>query len=234
MLELVDLDGGYDDTIVLRDINLFVPPSSVVALLGPNGAGKTTLLRMASGLLTPRRGQVFLEDDDITGLRPNQRMKMGICHIPEGRGIFPSLSVRENLIMHSLKGEEKDAIERAAEVFPILGERLSQQAGTLSGGQQQMLAIIRAYIQNPKVVLVDEASLGLAPVIVDGIFEFLGELAKKGVALLIVEQYVARALALADKVYLLNHGRITFEGEPSELEDEAVFASYMGGEVGSH
>jgi branched-chain amino acid transport system ATP-binding protein len=231
VLDLVDLDGGYDETIVLRNVNLSVPKSSVVALLGPNGAGKTTLLRMASGLLQPARGQVLLDDDEITYLTPAQRAKAGICHIPEGRGIFPSLTVKENLIMASPKGAEKESIARAVEVFPILGERLKQVAGTLSGGQQQMLAMSRAYVQDPRVVLVDEASLGLAPVVVDGIFEFLGELASRGVALLIVEQYVTRALALADYAYLLNHGSIVFEGRPEELADEDVFASYMGGDA---
>ncbi|MGE0880274.1 MAG: ABC transporter ATP-binding protein [Acidimicrobiia bacterium] len=228
MLELQNITGGYEDTIVLRNVELVVPDGSVVALLGPNGAGKTTLLRMASGLLSPNRGAVVLDGDDITRLKANQRARAGICHIPEGRGIFPSLSVQENLIVQSRKGDEKAAIERAAATFPILGRRLKQQAGTLSGGEQQMLAMARAYDPNAQFVLVDEASLGLAPLVIDSIFEFLATLANDGKSLLIVEQYVSRVLAIANYAYLLVHGEIVREGPPNELESDELFATYMG------
>ena len=159
-------------------------------------------------------------------------MNAGVCHVPEGRGIFPSLTVRENLILQSPHGKEKESIDRAVSAFPRLGERLSQLAGTMSGGEQQMLALARTYVQSPKVALLDEVSMGLAPKIVDEIFEFLGLLRDQGSSLLLVEQYVTRALALADYVYLLHRGEISFAGEPSELEDSDVFAQYVGADVG--
>jgi len=228
MLELRNIVGGYGDTTVLRDVSLQVPDSSVVALLGPNGAGKTTTLRMASGLLRPREGAVFLDGDDISKVSPNRRVAAGICHIPEGRGIFPSLSVRDNVVIYSPRGQEKQAWDRAVETFPVLGSRRRQIAGTLSGGEQQMLALTRAYIANPRVVLVDEASLGLAPLIVDDIFEFLEKLANEGASLLLVEQYVSRALALASTVYLINQGEIVYAGASADLDEAEIFAMYTG------
>lgn len=232
MLELDDVTAGYGDTIVLWDVTLRVPPSAVVALLGPNGAGKTTLLRTASGLVQPMRGRVRLDGQDVTGRRADVRARAGLCHLPEGRGIFPSLSVRENLVLESPKGKERDAIGQAMSVFPVLGNRLKQLAGSLSGGEQQMLAIVRAFVTNPKIVVVDEASLGLAPVIVEQIFENLRRVVATGAALLIVEQYINRALDLADTVYLMNHGRIAFHGPADEVQEATVFEQYLGIEVG--
>ena len=231
MLEVKDVTAGYGDVTVLWDVTLSAPTGSVIALLGPNGAGKTTLLRTISGLLKPRSGQITLADEDVTDLRMNQMAKRGLCLIPEGRGIFPSLSLRENLALFSPRGKTNETIERAAATFPILGSRLNQTAGSLSGGEQQMLAIVRAYISNPKIVLVDEASLGLAPLVVDSLFEFLAEVAKQGVTLVVVEQYVTRALELADTVYLLNHGRIAFSAPSSELSGEEIFERYLGVEI---
>ncbi len=228
MLELCNVVGGYGDTTVLRDVSLAVPDGSVVALLGPNGAGKTTTLRMASGLLRPRRGTVELDGDDVSRLSPYQRAARGLCHIPEGRGIFPSLTVRENVTIYARRGTEKRAWERAVETFPVLGSRRSQIAGTLSGGEQQMLSLARAYVVEPRVVLVDEASLGLAPLVVDDIFLFLEKLAHEGTALLLVEQYVTRALALADRVYLLNQGTLVYEGPAADLDEERIFELYTG------
>jgi branched-chain amino acid transport system ATP-binding protein len=228
MLELVQVTGGYGDTTVLRDVSVSVPDGSVVALLGPNGAGKTTSLRMASGLLRPRSGSIRLDGDDISKLGPYRRVARGICHIPEGRGIFPSLSVRENLVLYVRKGDEKEAWERAVETFPVLGIRRRQIAGTLSGGEQQMLALVRAYVANPRIVLVDEASLGLAPLVVDDIFAFLEKLTREGASLLLVEQYVSRALALAQTVYLLCQGEIVYAGPAAELDEERIFALYTG------
>jgi branched-chain amino acid transport system ATP-binding protein len=193
MLELRGIEAGYGEHAVLRDVSLTVPAGTVVAVLGPNGAGKTTLLRVASGLLRPSAGTVRLAGEDIT------RARRGLCHIPEGRGIYPSLTVRENLLLHSRPGQEATALDRATSAFPVLGNKLRQPARLLSGGQQQMLSLVRAYLADPKVVIVDEASMGLAPVVVDQIFEFLGEIAASGTALLIVEQYVSRALALAGR-----------------------------------
>jgi branched-chain amino acid transport system ATP-binding protein len=232
MLRLNDVTAGYAETTVLRGINLSVPDGSVVALLGPNGAGKTTLLRVASGLLRPQFGSLTLDGQDVTGQAPHDLVARGICHIPEGRGIFPSLTVRENLILQSVRGTETESIERAVSAFPRLGERLAQVAGTMSGGEQQMVALARTYVQRPRIVLLDEVSMGLAPKVVDEIFEFLTLLRDQGVSLLLVEQYVTRALAAADYVYLLNRGEIAFAGEPSELDDSDVFASYVGVEAG--
>jgi branched-chain amino acid transport system ATP-binding protein len=232
MFALDNIVAGYAETTVLRGVSLTVPDSSVVALLGPNGAGKTTLLRVASGLLRPTAGTMTLDGVDVTGHRPHQLAGRGVCHVPEGRGVFPTLTVRENLSLQAGSGG-KDGLARAIEAFPRLGERLAQTAGTLSGGEQQMLALARSYIADPKVMLLDEVSMGLAPKIVDEIFEFLGRVAHEGASLLLVEQYVTRALALADYVYLMNRGQIAYRGEPSELQDEDVFARYLGTEVGA-
>ncbi len=227
MLRLEGIHAGYAGSTVLRGVNLLVPPSSVVALLGPNGAGKTTLLRVASGLLRPSSGQVLLDGEDVSRLAPNQLVKRGVCHVPEGRGIFPSLSVRENLILQAKPGTESESIEKAVSAFARLGERLGQQAGTMSGGEQQMLALARAWVQNPRFVLLDEVSMGLAPKIVDEIFEFLQLIASQGASLLLVEQYVTRALAAADYVYLLGRGTVTFAGEPGELDADALAEQYI-------
>lgn len=230
-LELRDISGGYGHTTVLRGVSITVPAASVTALLGPNGAGKTTLLKTVSGLLRPTSGTVVIDGEDVTKLSPFRRTARGVCHIPEGRGIFRSLTVRDNLIMQSAKGSEGDALERTTEVFPILGNRLQQPAGTLSGGEQQMLAMARAYVQKPRLILVDEASLGLAPLIVGSIFEFLHQLAQEGVALLIVDQFVTRALAMASTAYVLGRGEITFAGSAQELADRDVFKEYLGDPV---
>jgi branched-chain amino acid transport system ATP-binding protein len=228
MLELVRVHAGYDDAPVLRDVTLRVPTGTVVALLGPNGAGKTTLLRVASGLLRPTSGDVFLDGASLAGRAADDFARRGICHIPEGRGVFRSMSVKENLLLQSKKGEERGALELAVDAFPRLGERMGQVAGTMSGGEQQMLAVARAYLANPEVVLLDEVSLGLAPKIIDEIFAFLTRLAELGTALLLVEQYVARALDIADFVFIMNHGTISFAGEAREADGEAIFASYVG------
>ena len=228
---LEQVTAGYGAVTVLRDVSLVVPPSSVVALLGANGAGKTTLLRVASGLIAPRAGRVRLGDLDATGWPAERLAAAGVCHIPEGRGVFRNLSVRENLTLQSIPGREREGTERAVEAFPVLGQRIEQIAGTLSGGQQQMLALARAYISEPRVVLLDEVSMGLAPLVIDEIFEFLGRLARSGVALLLVEQYVTRALEIADYVYMLNRGAVTFAGEPAELDSNEVFTSYLGADA---
>jgi branched-chain amino acid transport system ATP-binding protein len=232
MLKLEGIVAGYAETTVLRGVSLTVPDGSVVALLGANGAGKTTLLRVASGLLRPTAGTMTLDGVDVTGQRPHQLAARGVCHVPEGRGVFPSLTVRENLSLQAGKGE-RQGLDRAVDAFPRLGERLAQTAGTLSGGEQQMLSLARSYIADPTVMLLDEVSMGLAPKVVDEIFEFLGRVAHEGASLLLVEQYVTRALALADYVYLLNRGQVAYRGEPSELQDEDVFARYLGTDVGA-
>ncbi|GAA0635996.1 ABC transporter ATP-binding protein [Sporichthya brevicatena] len=228
MLELRGIDAGYAGTPVLRGVDLQVPPSSVVALLGPNGAGKTTLLRVASGLLKPTAGRMTIDDQDVTGRSPHQLVARGVCHVPEGRGIFPTLTVRDNLVLQSVPGREDEALERAVSAFPRLGERMEQVARTMSGGEQQMLALARAYVQNPRFVLLDEVSMGLAPKVVDEIFDFLALLASSGASLLLVEQYVSRALQVADYVFLMNRGRVAFAGEPSELDTDLLAEQYVG------
>jgi branched-chain amino acid transport system ATP-binding protein len=230
MLELRNVFAGYDTGLVLRDVNLRVPKASVVALLGANGAGKTTLLRAASGQLRPAGGQVILDGKDMTGARSEKLAARGLCHVPEGRGVFPSLSVAENIRLQAPPGvDRRQALARAFEAFPRLGERADQRAGTMSGGEQQMLALARAYVCNPKVVLLDEVSMGLAPKVVDEIFVYLRQLASTGISLLVVEQYVSRALELADYVYMLDRGRVTYVGEPSEISEETIAHSYLGG-----
>ena len=233
MLTIENISAGYAGVRVLRDVSLVVPSSSVVALLGPNGAGKTTLLRVASGLLRPSAGRVTLDGQNVTGLPPHQLAERGLCHVPEGRGVFAPLSVEENLKLFSARGAEKAAVEKAVDVFPRLRDRLNQSAGTMSGGEQQMLALARAYISGAPVILLDEVSMGLAPVVVDSIFEFLERVANQGTSLLIVEQYVNKALAIADYAYILGRGRITFAGDSAELVDEDVFHRYLGIEIGA-
>jgi branched-chain amino acid transport system ATP-binding protein len=231
-LQLGGVSAGYGRTTILRGVDLTVAEGAVVALLGPNGAGKTTLLNVASGLLPATAGTVAVGDEDVTGLPPHQRTRRGICHVPEGRGVFANLTVRENLALQVPAWLEDGSIEPALEAFPVLRERLSQLAGTMSGGQQQMLALSRCFVSRPKVVLLDEVSMGLAPRIIDEIFAALRLLAGQGVALLLVEQYVSRALAIADTVYLLNRGEVGFTGPPSELDEDDLMRRYVG--VGMH
>ncbi len=228
MLELRGISAGYGTGTVLDGVDLVVPDGAVVALLGPNGAGKTTLLKVASGLLRPSSGTLLHDGEDVTGRTPYELARGGICHVPEGRGIFPTLSVADNLRLQAPRQVDRKAIDAAAAVFPRLGQRRRQLAGTMSGGEQQMLALAHAYVARPRTVLLDEVSMGLAPLIVDEIFDYLGRLAREGMSLLLVEQYVARALELADYVYILNRGRICFAGEPAEVEGDTVLESYLG------
>ena len=231
-LELRGVSAGYGTTQVLWDVSLTVPAGAAVALLGPNGAGKTTLLRTVSGFLPVTGGDVALRGTPVTRQRPHRRFGAGLCHVPEGRGVFRALSVRENLLLQARKGTEEEAVERAAAAFPVLGRRMHQRAGTLSGGEQQMLAMAAAHIRRPEVVLVDEASLGLAPIIVDEIFAFLAHLVAEGAALLLVDQFVTRALAVADTAYVLRRGRIVHSGPAAELAEGDVFEHYIGRDAG--
>jgi branched-chain amino acid transport system ATP-binding protein len=232
-LRLEQVTAGYEQTVVLRDVTLTVPLRSITALLGPNGAGKTTLLRVASGLLAPTRGTVRLLGEEVTSDAPHQRARKGLCLMPEGRGIFRSLSVSENLLLHTPPWVRDERLERALSAFPVLRERLKQTAGSLSGGQQQMLALARIHLADPQVVLLDEVSMGLAPIIVSDIFQTLNDLAKSGISIVLVEQFVTRALEMADHVYLLNRGRIAFEGVPSELDEATVLRGYLGTDLGT-
>jgi branched-chain amino acid transport system ATP-binding protein len=228
-LEVSDLVAAYDGTTVLRGVSLTVPKGSVTALVGPNGAGKTTLLRAVSGLVRPTSGVVRLDGVDVTSLPAHKRTKMGLCHISEGRAVFKRLTVRENLLMQAERGRDKEAMERAAAVFPVLGDRMAQVVGTMSGGEQQMLAMARAYVREPRIVLVDEPSLGLAPLMVDVIFEFLEHelVAKRGVAVLVVDQFVGRVLDMAQDAYVMSRGQIAFAGTADKLRSSDLFAHYL-------
>ncbi|MQY31115.1 ABC transporter ATP-binding protein [Nocardia aurantia] len=228
MLTLHSVTAGYGATTVLRDVTLTVGPGEVVALLGPNGAGKTTLLRTATGFVRPRSGRVEFDGTDLTGRPPHQFSRRGICHLPEGRGIFASLTVRENLIVQARGRDRDEAIAAATELFPILGARLHQTAGSLSGGEQQMLALSRAYLTNPKAVVVDEASFGLAPRIVDQIYTALEQLVAQGMSLILVEQYVQKALDLATTVYILGRGAIVHTGPAADLDPTEIYERYLG------
>jgi branched-chain amino acid transport system ATP-binding protein len=227
-LEVAGLSSGYGRTTVLRDVALSVPAGSVAALLGSNGAGKTTLLRTVSGLLPATAGSVRLHGEDVTRDRAHRRFAAGLCHIPEGRGVFRGLTVRENLLMQAPKGHRAEAVEQAVSAFPILGKRLAQRAGTMSGGEQQMLAVAAAYTRHPTLVVVDEVSLGLAPLVLDEIFAFLASLRAKGTALLIVDQFATRALELADVAYVMRRGSISYSGSPAHLLESGVFEQYLG------
>lgn len=202
-------------------MTLAVPQGSLVALLGANGAGKSSMLKVIAGLLPPDRGRVLLDGDDVTGLPAYRLARQGVALIPEGRGIFPSLSVQENLSLRVGGG-------RATESFPVLRERAEQRAGTLSGGEQQMLALARA-ATDARLLLLDEPSLGLAPRLVEEVFTHVRDLRAAGQTVVLVEQYVARALEMADFVYVMQRGQVVFAGEPGELgHAPALEASYLG------
>jgi branched-chain amino acid transport system ATP-binding protein len=227
VLALDDVTAGYAGTIVLRGVSLDVAPGSVVALLGPNGAGKTTLMRVAAGIMRPSRGSVQLRGHDVTRQGATARARARLCLIPEGRGIFPSLTVQDNIFVTVKRRERATAVEKLTSVFPALRDRLHQVAGTLSGGQQQMLAMARCYLVSPEVILLDEVSIGLAPKIVDEIYKTIGDLAAAGTSLLLVEQYVDRALAIADMVHVLNRGSITFSGSPGKISRAELMQKYL-------
>jgi branched-chain amino acid transport system ATP-binding protein len=228
MLELDSVTAGYGESTVLRGVDFHVDAGEVVALLGPNGAGKTTLLKTATGFVKARSGSVRVDGAELTSSPAHRFVRQGVCHLPEGRGIFPSLTVKENLTIFSRATGFDESLERATELFPVIGERLSQTAGSLSGGEQQMLALSRVSIARPKVVLVDEASMGLAPLIVDRIYDVLGQFAAQGMALVVVEQYVQKALDLAARVYILNRGALIHEGPSSALGADEIYERYLG------
>jgi branched-chain amino acid transport system ATP-binding protein len=232
-LVLQDVSASYGSAKVLSGVSVTVPRGTLVALLGANGAGKTTLLRVAAGLLRPTAGAVRLEGADVTRQPPFQRLRGGLCLIPEGRGIFPSLTVRENLELQLPPWHKHARTDPALEVFPVLGNRMSQTAGTLSGGEQQMLAMSRAVLAEPKVILLDEISMGLAPLVVDQLFHVLQELAARGISMLVVEQYVHRALELCSLAYIMSKGSIVYSGPTAELERDTLLEGYLAAGSGN-
>jgi len=229
VLELRDVRAGYGPIEVVHGVSLEVPAGSVVALLGPNGGGKTTILNVCSGMLALNSGDVRFDGATITQLSADGRARAGICTIPEGRGVFPNLTVRENLLMVTQLGVPMERIEEVAYVqFPNLSRRRKQLAGTLSGGEQQMLALARAFVTEPRVLLLDELSLGLAPIVVAELYEKVRELTAGGLSILLVEQFARTALPIADAAALVLQGVIAHRGSPAEVE-EALSASYLGG-----
>jgi branched-chain amino acid transport system ATP-binding protein len=226
--------AGYGRVEVLHNVSLAVPEGAVVALLGPNGAGKTTTLRTISGTVVPTKGVIRLDGRRISGQSPSAIARRGVALIPEGRGIFPSLSVRDNMEIavraaHDRSdGQRRAGLDQIVSTFPRLGERLSQAAGTLSGGEQQMLALGRALVCKPRVLMMDEISMGLAPIVVDQLFEAVAGLRAAGTTILLVEQYLTHALQLADICYVMAKGEVEFVGEPAELRDPAVVSRYLG------
>jgi branched-chain amino acid transport system ATP-binding protein len=228
ILELRDVRAGYGPIEVVHGVNLSIPTGAVVALLGPNGGGKTTMLNVCAGTLTPSAGEVYFDGEAVTKLSADERARRGICTVPEGRGIFPNLTVRENLLMATQVGVPMDRIEEVTVAqFPRLGPKRKQLAGTLSGGEQQMLALARAFATSPKVLLLDELSLGLAPIVVVELYEKVRELASGGLSILLVEQFARTALPIADAAAVVLQGVIALQGSPSEME-EALSASYLG------
>ena len=227
-LELVDVTAGYGPIVVLQAVSLEVHPGEILALLGPNGGGKSTTLQVCSGLLPIERGQVRLAGRSVTGTSPHALARAGICAVPEGRGVFPNLTVRENLMMATHTGMPLAEIEQAAySRFPLLGERRSQLAGTLSGGQQQMLSMSRALATDPAVLLLDELSMGLAPMIVAELYEIVAGVAVDGVSVLLVEQFARSVLGIADRAAIMLNGQIVRSGPPDEIAEE-LSAAYMG------
>ena len=229
MLEVRGLEAGYGPVQVLWEVELDVGEGEIVALVGSNGAGKTTLLRAISGLISPTGGELRFDGRSLVGLPPEQIVELGIAHVPEGRRLFPGLTVRENLLAGAYASRGVADIDRAVELFPRLGERLTQVAGSLSGGEQQMCAIARGLMSRPKLLMIDELSLGLAPKLVEDILERLEAVAEEGTALLVVEQDVDAALRIAARGYVLENGRIVASGPSRELlEDPRVREAYLG------
>lgn len=232
MLELKNLHAGYGQMKVLHGIDLFVDESEIVALLGSNGAGKSTLNNNVSGVFQPTGGQILFEGRDITGMRSEHVVDLGIVQVPEGRRIFPNMSIRENLELGSYRrGKPRRAnnIEKVVSIFPRLKERFDQLAGTLSGGEQQMLAIGRALMSEPRLLILDEPSLGLSPLLVEEMFSLIQELNKQGLAIFLVEQNVMQSLEIADRAYVMENGSVVLSGRAKELiDDPDLKKSYLG------
>jgi branched-chain amino acid transport system ATP-binding protein len=234
ILAIDKLCAGYGRVRVLEDIHVEVNSREIVCLIGANGAGKSTLLRVISGIISPISGHISFDGTDITGVRANRALKAGLCHVPEGRQVFGSLSVRQNLVLGGYtrsytKKEFLGHFDFVFSLFPVLKNRLSQKAGTLSGGEQQMLAIGRALMSSPKMLLLDEPSLGLAPLMVQAILNAISELRRSGMSILLVEQNVVASMEISDRAYVMETGKIFVHGKCSELlHDDSIRKSYLG------
>jgi branched-chain amino acid transport system ATP-binding protein len=238
MLTIKDLHAGYGSSEVLHGATLTVPQGRLVAVIGPNGAGKTTTMRAISGLIRPRSGQMLFGGEDIAGMEAARVARLGLAHVPEGRHVFGPLAVEENLLLGAYrrlpklfgyKAGARAGLERVYAMFPRLKERRRQLAGTLSGGEQQMLAVGRALMAEPQLILLDEPSMGLAPVIVEELFATLNQLKQQGITMLLVEQMAHKALQVADHVYVMERGRVVIDGPPDQLRQDArVVAAYLG------
>jgi branched-chain amino acid transport system ATP-binding protein len=232
MLEVSQLRAGYGAIEVLRGVSLFVAPGEIVAVLGANGVGKTTLNNSISGIIRPRGGRITFEGADITGATPTRIVEAGLIHVPEGRKIFPNLSVRENLLLGGYaraRANRARNLERAFALFPRLRERSGQFAGSLSGGEQQMLAIGRGLMAEPRLLILDEPSLGLSPLLVEEMFALIARLGAAGTPVLLVEQNVVQSLAIAARAYVIEKGVVALSGTASDLaQDAALKAAYLG------
>lgn len=233
MLQVEHVDAGYGDIQVLWDVSFQVQAKEFVVLVGANGAGKTTIMKTISSLLKPTRGDIKFEGQRLDLLPPYRMTEVGIAHVPEGRQLFPEMTVRENLELGSLtpraKAHRQESLEWVLELFPRLRERQKQLAGTMSGGEQQMCAIARGLMSRPKMVLFDEPSLGLSPLLTQEIFHLAGEIHREGLTILMVEQNVKQSLAICDRAYVLENGRIVLEGNgPDLLENEQVKQAFLG------
>ncbi len=233
MLELSGITAGYGHFTALWDVSLRVAEGEAVAVVGPNGAGKTTLLRVISGLIAPRAGRITFEGAEVAGHPAYDIVAHGVAHVPEGRRLFPGLTVADNLktgaFLPSARAHYRESLERVYTLFPVLAERQDQRAGSMSGGEQQMLALGRAIMSRPKIILLDEPSLGLAPVMVLRVFDLIRRVREEGYTILVVEQNVRQVLKLVDRAYLLEVGRIKMEGRADQLaEQDFVRKAYLG------
>jgi ABC-type branched-subunit amino acid transport system ATPase component len=233
LLEVEELEAGYDDALILRGVSLETAAEQIVAIVGPNGAGKSTLLKAVYGLIRPRAGAVRFEGDDVTGVRSDRLTRRGMNYVPQVENVFPTLTIAENLHVGALvlsRAERQSEIGRVLELFPFLAERRRQRAGSLSGGQRKLVAIARALVARPRLLLLDEPSAGLSPIAIDLVFEKLVEIRALGIAIVMVEQNARRALALADAGYVLDTGRNAYSGPGRQLlDDPRVVELYLGG-----
>ena len=233
MLEVKNIQVAYGKIVAVKDVSITVNQGEIVTLIGSNGAGKSTTLRTISGLIKPKSGEILFNGKRIDGLPGHEIVGMGICHSPEGRRIFPRMTVKENLELGAFLRSDKEAVnadmDRVLELFPRLKERIKQTAGTMSGGEQQMLAVSRALMGDPKLLLLDEPSMGLAPVLVELIFDTIVKIRQQGVTILLIEQNATAALEVADRAYVLESGKVKMSGSAKELSsDDKVTKAYLG------